>query len=692
MSIKHSKGTSYPLGATVTEKGTNFCIYSKGATAIELLLFNDKDSPRPFHVIRLNPQTNKTFYYWHVFVEGVGHGQVYGYRAFGDFLPEKGAWFDGSKVLVDPYAKAVCMNDNYSRKAAIRPGDNCLHALKSIVVDDRKYDWEDDKPLSRPYSKTIIYEMHVEGFTKDPSSGLSDKKRGTYAGLIEKIPYLQELGITAVELLPIYQFDPYDAPKDRINYWGYSPINFFAPHSLYAMDQKDPTAPVKEFKDMVKALHKAGIEVILDVVYNHTTEVNPEEGPTINFKGLDASTYYILDRHNDYKFLDFSGCGNSFNANHSIVRRMIMDSLRYWVSEMHVDGFRFDLASVLSRDEYGNPSENPPILWEIESDPILAGTKMIAEAWDAAGLYQVGSFVGDRWSEWNGVYRDVLRRFVKGDDKLVGAFAGCVEGSHHVFQNQEERDPNRSINFVTCHDGFTMNDLLSYNEKHNIANGEDNRDGSNDNFSWNHGHEGTTDHWEIEHLRKKQMKNFFTLLLLSQGTPMILMGDEVRRTQNGNNNAYCQNNELSWFNWNDPSQHEETLRFVKKLIQFNLKHEVFQTERFWSSKARARRPIISWHGVEFDYPDWNDNSHAIAYMLTSPNTGEQLYVMVNTFWEKLEFEIPEPTIYAQHTEWKCLIDTSKESPEDIFEYEEAPIVTAGSRELNPRSVVVLQSY
>ncbi|NME68310.1 glycogen debranching protein GlgX [Flammeovirga aprica] len=692
MSVKYSKGNSYPLGATVKKKGTNFCIYSKGATAIELLLFADKDSPRPYHVIRLNPETNKTFYYWHVFVEGVGHGQVYGYRAFGDFLPEKGQWYDGSKVLVDPYAKAVCMNDKYSRKAAIRPGDNCLHALKSIVIDDSQYDWEDDKPLSRPYSKTIIYEMHVAGFTKDPSSGLSDEMRGTYKGLIEKIPYLQELGITAVELLPIYQFDPHDAPKGRINYWGYSPVNFFAPHSAYAMDQNDPTSPVNEFKDMVKALHKAGIEVILDVVYNHTTEVGPKAGPTINFKGLDATTYYITDKNNNYEFLDFSGCGNSFNANHSVVRRMIMDSLRYWVSEMHVDGFRFDLASVLSRDEEGRPLENPPILWEIESDPILAGTKMIAEAWDAAGLYQVGSFVGDRWSEWNGVYRDVLRRFVKGDMDQIGPFAGCVEGSHHIFQDQEHRDPNRSINFITCHDGFTMNDLVSYDQKHNLDNGENNNDGSNDNFSWNHGEEGLSDQPQINNLRERQIKNFFTLLLLSQGTPMILMGDEVRKTQNGNNNAYCQDNGLSWFNWDDPQNNAESLRFVKELIQFNLKHGVFQTERFWSSKARARRPIISWHGVEFDYPDWKGNSHAIGYMLTSPNTGEQLYIMVNTYWEPLSFEIPEPTINNTKTQWKRMIDTGLPSPQDIVHFDDAVLIVPGHYTLAPRSVVVLQSF
>lgn len=692
MSVKFSKGNSYPLGATVTKKGTNFCIYSKGATAIELLLFTDKDSPRPYKVIRLNPDTNKTFYYWHVFVEGIEHGQVYGYRAFGDFLPERGQWFDGSKVLVDPYAKAVCMNDKYSRKAAIRPGDNCLHALKSIVIDNRKYDWEGDKPLSRPYSKTIIYEMHVAGFTKDPSSGLSDEKRGTYKGLIEKIPYLQELGITAVELLPIYQFDPHDAPKGRINYWGYSPVNFFAPHSEYSMDKNDPTSSVREFKDMVKALHKAGIEVILDVVYNHTTEVGPKAGPTINFKGLDATTYYITDKNNNYEFLDFSGCGNSFNANHSVVRRMIMDSLRYWVSEMHVDGFRFDLASVLSRDEEGNPLENPPILWEIESDPILAGTKMIAEAWDAAGLYQVGSFVGDRWSEWNGVYRDVLRRFVKGDNDQMGPFAGCVEGSHHIFKDQEHRDPNRSINFITCHDGFTMNDLVSYNQKHNLDNGEYNNDGSNDNFSWNHGEEGDTHDHQVTTLRQQQVKNFFTLLLLSQGTPMILMGDEVRKTQNGNNNAYCQDNGLSWFNWNDPSQNKDTLRFVRELIQFNLKHEVFQTERFWSSKARARRPIISWHGVEFDDPDWNGNSHAIGYMLTSPNTCEQLYIMVNTYWDQLTFEIPEPTITANHSSWKRIIDTGQDSPNDISTFDKAIQIFPGHYTLASRSVVVLQSF
>lgn len=536
-------GQSYPLGATVYPIGINFCLYSKHATGIDLLLFDSENIVSPSRVISLDPAVNRTSYYWHVFVPGVRVGQVYAYRVHGPFDPDQGHRFDPSKVLTDPYARAIVGDDIYDRKAAILPGDNCATALKGVVVDNRSYDWEGDRHPRIPYANSIIYEMHVGGFTRHPSSGLPEEERGTFAGIIDKIPYLQDLGVTAVELLPIHQFDPQDVQPGLENYWGYSTLGFFAPHRGYS-SRKDPMGPVNEFRDMVKALHRAGIEVILDVVFNHSAEGN-HEGPTLSFKGIDNETYYLLEEDPAY-YSNYSGCGNTIKASHAVVGRLILDSLRYWVSQMHVDGFRFDLASVLTRDMAGNPLEDPPILWSIESDPILAGTKLIAEAWDAAGLYQVGSFIGDRFAEWNGPYRDHVRQFVKGDPGVVPDLAARILGSPDIYQ-KPNREPNRSIHFVTCHDGFTLNDLVSYNQKYNEANQEQNRDGTDANYSWNCGVEGPTDNPAIEQLRRRQIKNFLTLLFMAQGTPMLLMGDEIRHSQRGNNNAYCQNNELSWF-------------------------------------------------------------------------------------------------------------------------------------------------
>ena len=536
-------GQSYPLGATVYENGVNFSIFSKNCKSLELLLFDDADDVRPARIITFDPLKNKTFYYWHIFIKGLQEGQLYGYRAHGPFAPEEGDRFDGLKVLIDPYTKLVIAGKNYDRGAAIRPGDNCAFAMKSVVVDYHRYDWEGDAPLNDPYAGTIIYELHVDGFTRHPSAAISSAHRaGTYAALVEKIPYIKQLGITTVELMPIQQFDEYDAPPPLKNYWGYSPIAFFAPHRGYA-SSTDRLGPINEFRDMVKAFHRAGIEIILDVVFNHTNE-GDHKGPTMSFRGLENSVYYILE-DNQADYANYSGCGNAVNANHSIVRRLIMDCLRYWVADMHIDGFRFDLASVLARDESGQPLEDPPLLWSIESDPVLAGTKIIAEAWDAAGLYQVGSFIGDRFSEWNGQFRDDVRCFVKGDAGTVNKLAARIMGSPDLYSDPE-RNPLRSINFVTCHDGFTLNDLTSYNEKHNEDNRENNQDGTNANYSWNCGAEGPTEEPAIETLRRQQIKNFLTIMLMSKGTPMLLMGDEVRRTQRGNNNSYCQDNEIIW--------------------------------------------------------------------------------------------------------------------------------------------------
>ena len=547
-------GRSFPLGVTLAPGGANFSVFSRSADRIDLLFFDRVDDARPSRVIPIDPLTNRTYHYWHAFVPGVQAGQIYGFRANGLFEPARGLRFDPAKLLLDPYGRSVAVPQHYSREAARLEGDNTATAMKSVVTDPHAYDWEGDVPLKRPWSRTIIYEMHVRGFTAHPSSGLTESKRGTYAGLVEKIPYLKELGVTAVELLPVFQFDTQDAPQGRTNYWGYSPVSFFSPHQAYSSRQ-EPLRAVDEFRDMVKALHRAGIEVILDVVYNHTAE-SGHDGPTQCFRGLDNPTYYLLCEERS-RYANFTGTGNTLNANHPVVRRMILDSLHYWVQEMHVDGFRFDLASILSRDSSGAVMPNPPVLWDIESDPALAGAKMIAEAWDAAGLYQVGNFAGDSWKEWNDRFRDDIRDFFRGANDSAGRAADRLVGSPSIY-GSKERELEESINFAACHDGFTLNDLVSYNHKHNEENGEGNRDGCNENRSWNCGFEGPTDDPRVEALRNRQVKNFFTAVMLSGGVPMFVMGDEVRRTQRGNNNAYCQNNDTSWFDWSLLSEHRRS--------------------------------------------------------------------------------------------------------------------------------------
>jgi len=684
-------GRSFPLGATVHPDGVNFCIYSKSSEAIALLLFDAPDDPKPSRIITLDPKQNRTFYYWHVFVPGVRSGQVYAYRAYGPYAPEKGHRFDGNKVLLDPYARAVVGWEHYSREAAIRPGDNCSQALRSVVLDPTTYDWEGDTPLCIPYAKTVIYEMHVAGFTRHPNSGVEASKRGTYAGLIEKIPYLKQLGITAVELMPIHEFDEQDARPGLRNYWGYSTLAFFAPHRAYS-SCKDPLGAVNEFRDMVKAFHKAGIEVILDVVFNHTAEGN-HEGPTLSFKGLENRAYYILEKNPAY-YSNYTGCGNTVKANHEVVTRLILDCLRYWVDVMHVDGFRFDLASCLARGKTGHPMDDPPLLWSIESDPVLAGIKIIAEAWDAGGLYQVGSFIGDRFAEWNGPFRDDIRRFVKGDPGMVDELASRILGSPDIY-TQPDREPNRSINFVTCHDGFTLNDLVSYNEKHNEDNGEESRDGANDNYSWNCGVEGETTDRAIEALRQKQIKNLLTLLLLSQGTPMLSMGDEIQRSQQGNNNAYCQNNEISWFDWSLVEKHQGLCQFVTGLIHFIQSLELFQHEALLdvlpthpTRSYSAQKPFVVWHGVKLNEPDWSYHSHSLAFSLHHPDAKEYLYVVLNAYWEPLTFELPS---LKRGLAWHRIVDTSLSAPDDFQSQETATRVRGSSYRVSDRSSLVLMA-
>ncbi len=696
--LRTARGRPYPLGATVYPDGVNLALFTRNATSVHLVLFDRFDDARPSHLIPLDPVENRTFYYWHIFVFGLAPGQIYGYRVDGPCAPHEGHRFNPHKVLVDPYAREIIYGGNWSREEAKGREDNCASALKCLVVDPSDYDWEGDKPLCNPFNETVIYEMHVGGFTRHPSSGV--RYPGTYLGLTEKIPYLQELGITAVELLPVQQFDEQDVLdnpcRDPLtntctsNYWGYNPVGFFAPHRGYCTDIEN-ASPVDEFRDMVKALHKVGIEVILDVVFNHTAE-GDHLGPTISFRGLENRAYYLLEPDQS-QYSNYAGTGNTMNGNHSIVRRMILDALRYWVQEMHVDGFRFDLASVLSRDEWGQPMRSPPVLWDIESDPHLVGTKIIAEAWDAAGLYQVGTFIGHRWAEWNGRYRDDVRRFLRGDDGTVTSFYARVIGSPDIYA-ASDRALYRSINFVTAHDGFTLGDVVSYERKHNELNGEGNRDGYDANYSANYGQEGPTDCPAIEAVRLRQIKNAIAILMVSQGTPMLLYGDEIRRTQRGNNNAYCQDNEISWFDWENVHAHAGLLRFVQHMVRFNRQHRVLNLEMFpvdrrtGDGKMGSVEERIQAHGVRIGQPDWGHYSHSIALTLRGDGD-DDIHVMCNAYWEDLTFELPAR---PEHRPWLRAVDTARLSPEDIAAPGHEQPVRDPAYLVRARSVVILIAH
>jgi isoamylase len=684
-----SPGEPYPLGATVVAGGTNFSLFSQHATGVELLLFRRFDDAGPLEVVRLHPHRNKTFHYWHVFVEGVGGGQIYAYRVDGPDDPAHGHRFNARKVLIDPYAKGVVYGRNWSREEARGPDPNCRSAMKSLVVDTTVYDWEGvESPELHP-ADSIIYELHVRGFTRDPSSRVTHP--GTFEGLVEKIPYLKALGVTTVELLPVHQFDQTENPRSNpetgeglTNFWGYNSVAYFAPYRGYYIADWERMEYLTGFRDMVKAMHRAGLEVILDVVFNHTSE-GDEHGPTIGFRGIDNAVYYLLDPADRSRYLDYSGCGNTVNGNHPLVRRMLLDSLRYWASVMRVDGFRFDLASVLARDERGVPMEEPPLLWEIESDPVLRRTKIIAEAWDAGGLYQVGRFPGERWAEWNGRYRDDVRRFVRGDEGLAGTVAARLTGSADLYEGLA-REPYQSINFVTCHDGFTLNDLVSYNRKHNVANGEGDRDGTDDNSSFNHGVEGPADP-ETEALRLRQIKNFLAILLLSQGTPMLLAGDEFRRTQRGNNNAYCQDNEISWVDWRLLEREADLFRFAKLMIRFRRTHPVLRRRSYsWGETNAAGWTEITWHGVRIGQPDWSFPSHSLAYTLAGFERDSDVHVMVNMWTGDLDFALPA---LSAGRAWLRAIDTAAATPADISDEGSEPPVPDAACRVAARSVAVL---
>ena len=680
-------GYSFPLGALPDGDGTNFSVYSKRARAIELLLFDGPDAALPSRTIPLEPPHHRTYHYWHARVAGVAAGQVYAYRVHGPDDPSRGLRFNADKVLFDPYGRALARPRGYSRGAACGPGDNAARALKSVVVGAGGYDWEGDRPLDRPYESTVIYEMHVGGFTRNPNSGVAPERRGTFAGVIDKIPYLRDLGVTAVELLPVFEFDASDAPAGLTNYWGYSPLSFFSPHRAYSSRQ-DPLGPIAEFRDMVKALHRAGIEVILDVVFNHTAE-GSELGPTLSYRGFDNEAYYML-APNPAEYMNFSGCGNTLNSNHPVARRLILDSLRYWVREMHVDGFRFDLASILSRDESGRPVPNPPVLLDIESDPVLASTRLIAEAWDPGGLYQVGNFVGDSWLEWNGRFRDDVRSFLKGDAGVVPRLSERLLGSPDLFAH-EQREPEESINFLTCHDGFTLNDLVSYDGKRNEANGEGNRDGADDNRSWNCGFEGPTGDPAVESLRNRQVKNALAVLMLSTGTPMLLMGDEVRRTQGGNNNAYCQDNELSWFDWSLVERHADVRRFAKLLIESRLHLHAAGGTELRTLNDLLRQMRVEWHGARLRDPRWEDaETRELAATFRDPDGKFTLHAMFNARWEARDFELPERADGSSRR-WRRWVDTALESPADVSRWNEAPHVATPRYRVEARSTVFLFS-
>jgi isoamylase len=685
------QGQAHPLGATVDADGVNFSVYSEGSSAVTLLLFSTHDDVEPVQAIPLQSGENRTFNFWHVYVRGLRPGAHYAYRVDGPGgTPEHGYRFNPNKVLLDPYARGVT-KALWRRGDACGDGDNLATSMRSTVIDTSDYDWAGDRPLNRPMHESVIYEMHVGGFTRSKTSGVAHP--GTFRGVIDKIPYLRELGITAVELMPVFLFDETEGERtlpdgSRLtNYWGYSPMAFFAPHDGYCVSPAEGEQ-VREFRDMVKALHAAGIEVILDVVFNHTGEGN-HQGPTISYKGLANDVYYHLFPADRQYYMDYSGCGNTLNCNHPIAEKMIVECLEYWVLEMHVDGFRFDEGSILSRGPDGSPMPYAPVPWHIELTEALADTKIIAEPWDAAGLYQVGYFPGMRWAQWNDRFRDDIRRFVRGDRGLTGAVATRMAGSSDIYQ-PGGRAPINGINFVTAHDGFTLNDLVSYNGKHNDANGEDNRDGVDNNLSWNCGVEGPTDDPAVEALRERQVRNFATILMLSQGVPMIVAGDEVRRTQHGNNNAYCHDDELTWFDWQLTATNAGLGRFYSRLIAKRRDHAELHRARYFTGEVNDRGLAdMSWHGCELGKPGFNDpNSGVLAFTLGSSGDGADLHVMMNMEDHPLEFEIPP----VAGRRWYRSVDTALAAPHDITEPgEEEELSSATAYRVEGRSVVVLVS-
>jgi glycogen operon protein len=662
-------------GATWTTQGVNFSVFSKNAQQVELLLYKDTDTAEPLQIVNLDPNTNRTYFFWHVLVVGLRPGTCYTWR------------IDGKEV-VDPWARAVT-DAVWNRQEAINHPGRAGKSLRAMLTGHTEI-ISRSSPVRPSLSGAVIYELHVGGFTQHPTSGVQNP--GTFLGLVEKIPYLQELGVTHVELLPVIAFDCQDVPpavqaRNLRNYWGYSPHSFYSPHPGYCVEPDQGTHE-NEFRQLVDALHSAGIGVILDVVFNHTAE-GGANGPVINFKGFANDVFYILDP-GDRRYRDYSGCGNTINCNHPMVTRFIVSCLEWWVEQMGVDGFRFDLASVFVRGEDGSPLPNPPLPWNIELSRTLARLPLIAEAWDASGLYQVGAFPGLSWTEWNGRYRDVLRRFIRGDRGIIGQVATCIGGSSDLYAD-DGRLPENSINFITCHDGFTLRDLVSYNYKHNEDNGEDNRDGANDNLSWNCGVEGETDNPAVMALRRRQAKNFIAILMISRGVPMLLGGDEVLRTQRGNNNTWCQNNELSWFDWRLVETEREMLEFVRGMIALRRRHPNLMSNAFYTGKPLPDRnvPDIVWHGLRLNEPAWHDgNCQFLAFTIAGLTANEpDLQVILNM--ADAAVDAPLPSVPSR--KWFSVVDTADTVPTGVpFQKQQRPLLTS-TWQVRPRSVVIFEA-
>jgi glycogen operon protein len=694
--VATTPGRPLPLGVSETRAGLNFAVFARHATAMSLVLFAPGQH-EPLVELPLDATVHRTGDVWHIEVCELDPGTRYGWRADRQPVPHDAFHrYDATRVLIDPYARTLTGGSRWGvsyRRAGAAAHTDFAQRRSLYVAED--FDWELVRPPRVALADKVIYELHVRGFTHHGSSGVAHP--GTYRGVIEKIPYLLELGVTTVELLPVYEFDENENPRRNPetgeflkNYWGYSPICFFAPKAAYAAAGRDGRQ-VAEFKTMVRELHRAGLEVILDVVFNHTAEGRDPDA-TFSFRGLDNRVYYMLDPETG-AYLDYSGCGNTLNCNHPVVRDLILDALRYWVAEMHVDGFRFDLASILGRGQHGEVLANPPLLERIAHDPVLAHTTLIAEAWDAAGLYQVGSFPAwGRWAEWNGPFRDEVRRFVRGEPGLTGALASRLAGSSDLFQ-ASGRGPSHSINFVTCHDGFTLNDLVSYNRKHNASNGEDNRDGLNESFSWNCGVEGPVRDPAVLALRARQMRNFLTVLFVSQGTPMLLAGDEFARTQRGNNNAFCQDNEISWIDWDLLERHRDLFRFTRLLVAFRRAHPVLRRSHFLTGQGTVEhpRPDVAWHGVRLLEPDWGPNACALALHLAgehAPQPDCDVYFAINNGSDALSFELPLPPSPAR---WYIVVNTAEPSPHDIAADGDEPAVQSDHITVPGHSCVVLRS-
>jgi isoamylase len=683
-------GKPFPFGATLVPGGINFSIYSRHATTCTLVLFQ-KGAAAPLVEIPI-PDAFRIGNVFAMVVFNLDPETIeYGYRMEGPYAPGEGHRFDATKVLLDPYAKAIGGREVWGQP----PDWNKAYPHRGRPVYD-DFDWESDRALEVPIEDLVIYEMHVRAFTQHPSSGV--KQPGTFAAIREKIPYLKQLGVNCIELLPIYEFDEFEGShvlpetgETLFNFWGYSTLGFFAPKAGYAATGK-LGMQVDEVKALVKELHRAGIEVFLDVVFNHTAEGN-ERGPTISFRGIDNKTYYMLTPEGYY--FNFSGTGNTLNCNNPIVRNMVLDCLRYWASEYHIDGFRFDLAAILGRDQNGAPLSNPPLLETLAYDPVLAKCKLIAEAWDAGGLYQVGSFPAfGRWAEWNGKYRDTLRRFLKGEEGLVGDMGQRLQASPDLYQALG-RGASASINFITCHDGFTLADLVSFNEKHNLANGESNNDGTNDNLSWNCGAEGWTEDPGINFLRQKQIKNALAMLLMSQGVPMILMGDEIGRSQQGNNNAYCHDSELSWMDWRQVESNAGLLRFCQASIHFRRAHAVLRNRYHFSNRdyVGSGYADITWHGTQAWGADWSGTSRTLAFLLDGHHArggtehDDFVYVAMNMHWDSHVFELPG---LPEGSAWHVFANTGVAAPEDIWQPGAEPLLSdQHAMVLSDRSVCIL---